>query len=225
MKYGVGITGYFNLQANLLWIFFILSIGAMIQINRYSSFNGLDHLGVYVTSTASRSFGNIGFSGSMCARMPIDWDHEDSVTINIGCQGSTKISKMLSSGLVLDRAFPGGTLDASHDCYLDLDDPKAVSTFEMVNFRRFHFKKLFNEQCVGKERCPLTIPFNELSRIPKHRQRLNTVLFVQAECLQDEETNLHKNHQGLLIACIGLFMCLFFSLSVRLMLKVDRIDE
>lgn len=68
----------------------------------YRSFDGLGNLQEYVTLTADYSFGNMGFSGSACGKMPIDWAHEDSVNLTLTCQQTTEISSILSSGMMLD---------------------------------------------------------------------------------------------------------------------------
>ena len=122
LGYGIGVQNYFNLQEKLLWIFFFLTIGACFQMGIFNSFGGLDGLKEYVTTTADLSFGNIGFAGNYCAKMPIDWEHEANVKLQVKCQHTTTISGVLSSGMMLDRAFPGGAVDAVHDCYLDKND-------------------------------------------------------------------------------------------------------
>ena len=97
----------------------------------FSSFGGMDTFGEFVTSTASYSFGNMGFSSTVCGKMPIDWEHGDSVNLRISCQKTTVISEILSSGMMLDKGFPGGTMDAVHDCYFDPTSDFATDTFEM----------------------------------------------------------------------------------------------
>ena len=90
----------------------------------YRSFDGLSTLGEYVTNTAQFSFGNMGFSSTSCAKMPIDWDHPDKqyVELSITCQETTHIKKVFSSGMGLDHAIPGGKFDAVHSCYIDDND-------------------------------------------------------------------------------------------------------
>jgi len=51
----------------------------------FMSFGGMNSFGEFVTTTAATSFGNMGFSSSVCGKMPIDWEHGDSVNISIMC--------------------------------------------------------------------------------------------------------------------------------------------
>ncbi len=99
-----------------------MSVLAVAQMYIYHSFDGLSTLGEYVAPTARYSFGNMGFSSNSCAKMPIDWDHSTNVTMHIGCQKTTTISKVISSGMGLDLSLPGGSFDAVHSCYLDPKD-------------------------------------------------------------------------------------------------------
>ena len=116
--YGPGVSNYFNLQEKLLWIFFVLTILSCFQMGIFRSFDGLGNLGDYVTTTGKLSFGNMGFSGTSCVKMPIDWVADTSVTLSIGCEKTTQITEVVSSGMMLDYAW-GGWADAVHDCYID----------------------------------------------------------------------------------------------------------
>jgi len=85
LQFGIGALNYFKLQEKLLMIFFVLSIGACIQMKIFSSFGGLEYLEDYVLPLTTISFGNMGFAGTSCAKMPIDWAHETSVTLHVHC--------------------------------------------------------------------------------------------------------------------------------------------
>ena len=102
----------------------------------FRSFGGLDHLGEYVSLTAKYSLGNIGFSASICARMPLDYPDESSLEMIANCQGTTQITGILSSGMMLDKSF-GGNYDAVRDCYVDPDQNALENkNFQMINFRQ-----------------------------------------------------------------------------------------
>ena len=73
LKYGVGVTNYFNFQTSLIRVFCWLSVLATIQIIIFANFTGLDFLGAEVSDYAKISFGNIGFSRSICGMSLIDW--------------------------------------------------------------------------------------------------------------------------------------------------------
>ena len=80
----------------------VMSIGAIIQMRIYSSFQGLSILGEYVTPTAQNSFGNIGFSAPYCSKTPINWENSKDTELTIKCQKTTKITSVLASGLMID---------------------------------------------------------------------------------------------------------------------------
>lgn len=84
--YGAGVTNYFTLLRNLILLFLVLSVLACFQMGIYRSFDGLGNLEEYVTLTADVSFGNMGFSGPICSKMPVDWDNDESVIMTFGCQ-------------------------------------------------------------------------------------------------------------------------------------------
>ena len=106
--YGTGITNYFTLLRNMILLFGALTILACFQMAIYRSFDGLGNLEEWVTLTADVSFGNMGFSAPVCSKMPVDWVHDKSVKMSIGCQRTTQITEILSSGMMLDLEFPGG---------------------------------------------------------------------------------------------------------------------
>lgn len=115
----------------------------------FRSFGGLSHLENYVLPLTTVSFGNMGFAGTSCAKMPIDWAHETSVTLHIHCQETTTISGVLSSGIMLDEAFPGGNADAVHNCYINPENKIQMDSFEMVQYRRKNVESIFMAKCAG----------------------------------------------------------------------------
>ena len=68
IAYGVGIRNFFRLQVDVIKVFCWLSLMAIVQMIIFGSFNGLEYLGDSVSTSASVSFGSIGFSGSVCGR-------------------------------------------------------------------------------------------------------------------------------------------------------------
>ena len=88
----------------------------------YKSFNSKESIKEYIGKTSEYTFGNIGFSRTECAKIPIDWLNEDQVTIKVVCQASTVLGKVRSSGMMLDKQF-GGQSQNVNDCFVNLDDP------------------------------------------------------------------------------------------------------
>lgn len=62
--------------------------------------------------------GNMGFASNICAKEPIDFVNEKNVVLDFSCQHTTQISKLLSSGMMIDLAF-FGTFKAVTECYVD----------------------------------------------------------------------------------------------------------
>ena len=93
-------------------------------------------MGEYVSLTAKYSLGNIGFPASICARMPLDYPDESSLEMIANCQGTTQITGILSSGMMLDKSF-GGNYDAVRDCYVNPDQNALENkNYQMINFKQ-----------------------------------------------------------------------------------------
>ena len=74
LKFGVGIKNFFRLQVELIRIFALLSIIAIIQMIVFAHMDGLDFLGYDKVSFYARtSFGNMGYASSLCSHTIIDW--------------------------------------------------------------------------------------------------------------------------------------------------------
>ena len=55
-------------------VFCILSVFAIVQMIIFAQYNGLDYLGDKISFYSKYSFGNMGFSGSICAKTVINWE-------------------------------------------------------------------------------------------------------------------------------------------------------
>ena len=74
LQYGVGIVAYFALQRNLMKLFLVLSIFALIQMMLYYSVGGYSNLpDGTVDFSFLASFGNMGFSSIICTKKLIYW--------------------------------------------------------------------------------------------------------------------------------------------------------
>lgn len=74
LKYGTGIKNYFTLQWQMIVVFSVLSLLAIPQMFIMGSFGGLDYLGDNLSFYAKYSFGNMGFSGSICSKSIINFE-------------------------------------------------------------------------------------------------------------------------------------------------------
>lgn len=127
--------------------------------------------------------------------------------------------------MMLDIGFPGGKQDAVHDCYVNPQNSTLIENFEMAQFRTENFNSILMAECKGKTTCSVEFPFESFARLPKWSQKLNTLLFAQVSCTQTEEMLEKKSEWGLAAACIGLLICLFFSITIRSFLTLDEINE
>ena len=171
------------------------------------------------------TFGNVGFSRTECAKIPIDWLNEDKIKVQIGCYGSTSIGNVKSSGMMLNQAF-GGHSKSINLCYADPEDPDDMNTDEMRQFKKQNFEDKFNDACFGVQgKCEVTYSYDEFASLPIEKQKLNTMLFAQVECTQSEEQLLSTNLKIGGVACIGIYMCILFSFTIKRMIKLDKIRD
>ena len=85
------------------------------------SFGGLDYLKDNLSFSAKYSFGNMGFSSSICSKYIINWsdpvDHEFNLMFD--CQGTTQIDYVINSGLLFDSYMPMGMdKESLQRCYM-----------------------------------------------------------------------------------------------------------
>lgn len=65
------------------------------------------------------SFGNMGYSGNSCRRNFINWDTK-TTRIDLQCQGSTRIRKVISTGIVdVNQNGEENTLSEFNRCFYD----------------------------------------------------------------------------------------------------------
>ena len=223
--YGPGISNYFRLQEVLMGTFFVFSILAVIQCYIFHHFRGLGKIENFVHWTAENSIGNMGWPTTFCTKEHIDWINDDGVTLEFACQQSTVLTAVVSSGMMLDSAFPMGRSEAVLDCYVNKTDINQMATFEMAQFRGENFDRKFNENCLGKQNCAVKYKFEEFARLPPKVQRLNMILFAQAECTSTDEVLLEKNIWGGAAACIGLLIMLWYTFTIQYLYRTDVIDE
>ena len=78
------------------------------------------------------------------------------------------------------------------------------------------------ENCKGKGYCTLDVPNNIL------RQGAYTKIqyvFAQVGCAMTEDQLVKKNHWGLVVACIGVFMCLTMRFTIDYIRNRDAINS
>ena len=79
----------------------------------FAKFNGLEFLAPENQTMALRgSFGNMGFSKSICGMTPINWGDADidpnpHTIISFQCETTTFITGLISSGILLDTHWGG----------------------------------------------------------------------------------------------------------------------
>jgi hypothetical protein len=182
LKYGVGIQNYINMQTSLLKIFAVISLLAITQMLIYKSVGGLDYL-TELSDYSRYSFGNMGFSGNSCGKMPVLW-HNDKTKLHFQCQGTTTIKKVLSSGM-LQSELSGGTDNVANLCYMDYSEEVDMSKHpEMINYQKDKVDAEVMAQCAGQQECTAYIP-HEFFIIPEADQNYDQYLFAQVSCEQE----------------------------------------
>ena len=78
LRYGTGIVNYFVLQERLIRLFCGLSVLAILQLLIYNYFDGHNYTSKE-TNYTKISFGNMGYSGSICGTNFIDWTQDETI--------------------------------------------------------------------------------------------------------------------------------------------------
>ena len=225
LKYGVGMKEYFFIQTSLIKSFLVLALLATIQMIIMGGFDGLDYLGESVSFAAKVSFGNMGFAQFLCSREIIDWNASNPMLrVDYECQGTTQISSVISSGLMLDSKLPHGTdPDSLRTCYFD--EQAAAQSPLMPYFDAAKFNADLLHWCEGKQFCFFEFARQDYISLPADMQYENIIFFAQAGCSMDEAHFASKQSWGLAIACIGLYMAWYFRINVRYLQAMDLINE
>ena len=175
LKYGAGIKNYFELQWNLILLFAVLSVLAVAQMFIFKKFGGLnflekesegfDYENPDMSSYTKYSFGMMGFSKNICAKVPIQWSSsgnsdlfgftQENTSLLLQCEGTTYISGVYDSGIMLDKEF-GGADDVYYDCY-DLDMTEDRPAYKQ-NFDKETMKDYIMGVCAGQQSCGVEIP-------------------------------------------------------------------
>ena len=93
---------------------------------------------------AETSFGNMGFSKPICGKDIVDWeDSTPHVDLNFQCEGTTIITDVNDSGVLLSTSLPDGTDNVLTVC--DTKNLKPDSFSQKLNldyFSKQKFKKV-----------------------------------------------------------------------------------
>ena len=111
-------------------------------------------------------------------------------------------------------------------CYVDESVPVLNSSGfdDMANFNMEGFIDSIMSQCRGKQTCNSFIQ-NDITGIPPEHQETYMYLFAQVACVQDEETLIQKHTWGLVVACLGIAICMIWSSSMDYLLNMDEIND
>ena len=93
LEYGTGIQMFFMIQERLIYLFLGLSFLAFLQMVIFAFMND-DEFSLVTSFT----FVSMGYSGNSCGVNFIDWS-QDQTRVSLQCQGTTRIRKVLQSGL------------------------------------------------------------------------------------------------------------------------------
>ena len=74
LKYGVGIVTYFDIIFRIQRLLFVISFLALAQMGLYWAIGGYGNIVEDIGFYALTSFGNMGFSKSICSKQLINWN-------------------------------------------------------------------------------------------------------------------------------------------------------
>ena len=171
-----------------------------------------------MTTYARISFGNMGFSGTDCAKNLVNWEGTET-NLYLQCQGTTTITDV------------HGGVGMDHDniitmCYINKEehDKEHEDEEDLRNFKVEEFKQSILSQCKGKQTCNAIVP-NWMTGIGPKFQETYMYLFAQVSCTQTEEMLMEKKVWGLAAACLGLAICMIFSISMTYLVRMDAIND
>ena len=94
---------------------------AIAQMYIYKSFDGLGYLS-YLSFFSSISFGNMGFSTSVCRKKPIHWGYP-TIDIEFSCEGTTYITDVVSSGILSAKS----EINIFNICTIDVNNEEEMN--------------------------------------------------------------------------------------------------
>ena len=89
--YGPGVLSYFDLYYELMKVFAIMTLLAIPMIGIYYYMGGMRYLEADQSIVQMFSFGNMGFSNSICQK-DVVLDYNSQITLYSECQNTTHIS-------------------------------------------------------------------------------------------------------------------------------------
>ena len=95
----------------------------------------------------------------------------------------------------------------------------------MPYFDQKAFEANLMAECEGKQLCYPSVKLTDYISLPADMQSENVLLFAQVGCSQTEETLMNKRSWGLAIVCIGIFMVIFFRITMRSVMVLDVCNE
>ena len=94
----------------------------------------------------------------------------------------------------------------------------------MRGFDEIGLREAVISQCDGQQQCQVSLDQN-LFGVLAGEQNYDQFVFVQASCEQDDDMLELKKALGLGVSVIGLFMCLYYHISLTYMRNTNLINE
>lgn len=112
--------------------FFWLSLLALVQGVLFKTQGGLEFYQQNLSMLPLWSFGNMGFQENICVKLPISLKQLTYNRLDITCQDTTKIAKVVDSGLIMSKGLP---IPSASDKSLQAVD-RIISTCELTPEQR-----------------------------------------------------------------------------------------
>jgi hypothetical protein len=211
---------YRDLLSTFIILFSVLSLimAPAVYFYAYGNYHGY---GAFEIGNERYSLGNMGYSHVECTQVPGALP-SFPLNCNVG-----KINQINAIGV-----NPANTRQKD---MCSISSGNEVCSEGMIS----SFKDLISSECLGKANCtidvtesiypaypPADVPADEVEPDQYEQCRADgATLFVQYVCVQDEETINQKKYQGSIIACLGVFLCLIFMITVYFLKKNSKIKN
>ena len=85
-------------------------------------------------------------------------------------------------------------------------------------------------QCIGQSSCTVKVSLDQLygdnlSSAPANCKSEDAVLFIQFSCIQATEDLVQKRQEALGIACLGIFACLLYTITIYYLQENSKLQN
>lgn len=212
---GTGMVAYRDLLYTFIWAFFVfslLSLPVMFGFNQYTAY---DNIPKSLAGYEKFSLGNMGYSSTQCGVVELQVG-QLAMTCPYGYVG-----QLLSLGV-----NPVDTKQTA--CVASSDNQQCTVTNNSTSPIAQNVTQAAqagDATFVSLEVSPATIYGPDVATVSPDCTNPDAFVYVQFECIQNQETMIKKYHVLCGVATIGVFIALLFLLVLRNLRKATKIKR